>query len=124
MSWNDKRTEKWVGILLRSGVLLAAALVMAGGLSLMVHRDHSAQSAYGQFHGQPEQFTSLRCIIDGARSFDPESLIMLGLAVLIATPVARVGMCLVGFSLERDGMYVGVSTIVLLILFYSLIFHH
>ena len=38
---------------------------------------------------------------------------MLGLLVLIATPVARVGMCIVGFLFERDRLYTVVSTIVL-----------
>jgi uncharacterized membrane protein len=48
---------------------------------------------------------------------------MLGLLVLIATPVARVGMCIVGFLFEHDRLYLAISTVVLLILLYSLFFH-
>jgi len=48
---------------------------------------------------------------------------MLGLLLLIATPVARVVMCVVGFLFERDKLYVAVSSLVLVILLYSLFFH-
>ncbi len=41
--------------------------------------------------------------------------------LLIATPVARVAMAVVGFALERDRLYTVVSLIVLLILAFSLI---
>jgi uncharacterized membrane protein len=42
--------------------------------------------------------------------------------LLIATPVLRVMMALLGFALERDRLYSTVSLIVLLILAYSLMF--
>ena len=43
-----------------------------------------------------------------------------GLLLLIATPVARVAMAVVGFALERDRLYVVVSLIVLTVLLLSL----
>jgi uncharacterized membrane protein len=42
------------------------------------------------------------------------------LLLLIATPVARVGLAIAGFALERDRLYTVVSVIVLLILLASL----
>jgi uncharacterized membrane protein len=48
-------------------------------------------------------------------------LIQLGLLLLIATPVARVAVAIVGFALERDRLYTVISLIVLLILLASLI---
>jgi uncharacterized membrane protein len=54
---------------------------------------------------------------------DARSIIILGLLLLIVTPVARVGMCITGFLLERDKLYVAVSGLVMVILLYSLIFH-
>jgi uncharacterized membrane protein len=48
-------------------------------------------------------------------------LIQLGLLFLIATPIARVALSIVGFALERDRMYVGFTVIVLLVLLYSLL---
>ena len=43
--------------------------------------------------------------------------------MLIATPIARVAFSVIAFLAERDLLYVTISTIVLLILLYSLIFH-
>lgn len=122
MSWNDKRIEVWVGVMLRTGVLLAAAIVLTGGaLYLVQHR--GPRPGYAHFTAEPAQFTTFAGIMHGVATLNPESIIMLGLLVLIATPVARVGMCVVGFLLERDRLYTVVSTIVLAILLYSLFFH-
>jgi len=57
----------------------------------------------------------------GLAAINPESIIMLGLLILIATPVARVALAAVGFALERDRLYTVVSLIVLVILVFSLI---
>jgi len=122
VSWNDKRIEIWVAIMLRTGVLIAAAMVLIGGV-LYVAQSHDRPSDYRQFHGEPAQYSTLRGAATGIRTLEPRSIIMLGLLVLIATPVARVGMCVAGFLLERDRLYVGVSGLVLLILLYSLFWH-
>jgi uncharacterized membrane protein len=50
-------------------------------------------------------------------------VIQLGILVLIATPVARVLFSMLGFGLEKDWMYVGVTAIVLVLLLYSLFNH-
>jgi uncharacterized membrane protein len=50
----------------------------------------------------------------------PESVIQLGLLVLIATPVVRVILAGVGFLMERDRLYFWVSAVVLAVLCYSL----
>jgi uncharacterized membrane protein len=121
--WTDQRIENWVGIMLRTGVLLAAAIVLFGGI-IYLTRSHGPRPDYSHFTGEPAQFTHFSAILHGVATFDPESIIMLGLLVLIATPVARVGMCIVGFLFERDRLYTTVSTLVFLILLYSLFFHH
>ncbi len=122
MSWNDKRIETWVGIMLRTGVLMAAAIVLIGGV-LYIAQSHDRPSDYGQFHGEPAQYSTLHGAAAGIKTLEPRSIIMFGLLILIATPVARVGMCVAGFLLERDRLYVGVSGLVLLILLYSLFLH-
>jgi uncharacterized membrane protein len=43
------------------------------------------------------------------------------LLLLIATPIARVALSVVGFAIERDRMYVAFTLIVLAILLYSLL---
>ena len=78
---------------------------------------------YQHFRGEPPQFTSLGGVVRGLGTLEPRSIIMFGLLILIATPVARVVMCIVGFLLEGDRLYVAISTVVLLILLYSLFLH-
>jgi uncharacterized membrane protein len=121
--WTDQRVETLVGIMLRTGVLLAAAIVLMGGVLYLEQQHNAPRPDYQHFHGEPPAYTTVSGVLRGIRHFDPRAIIMLGLLVLIATPVARVGMCIVGFFFERDRMYVAVSTIVLLILLYSLFLH-
>ena len=43
---------------------------------------------------------------------DPLSFVILGLMVLIATPVLRVALGIVSFAMERDWLYVFITTVV------------
>ena len=111
--------ESIIGELLRAGVLLAAAVVFAGGvLYLTQHR--AARVDYKTFTPGSEELRTLPGIVKLAASLNSEGLIQLGLVLLIATPVARVALAVVGFQLERDRMYVVVSLIVLGVLVFSL----
>jgi uncharacterized membrane protein len=122
VQWTDQRIETWVGVLLRTGVLLAAGVVLAGGM-LYLAQNRGPRPNYHQFHGEPAHLLSLAGIGHGVASGDARSIVMLGLLLLIATPVARVGMCVAGFLFERDRLYVTVSSVVMVILLYSLFFH-
>ena len=123
MSWNDKRLETVVGVMLRTGVMAAAAVVLTGGI-LYLFQNHGPRPDYRHFHGEDARLMHLDSILHGAAAFDARSIIMLGLLLLIATPVARVAMCIIGFLFERDKLYVAVSALVFVILIYSLFFHH
>ncbi|HTW47409.1 MAG TPA: DUF1634 domain-containing protein [Acidobacteriaceae bacterium] len=122
MQWTDQRIETWVSVMLRTGVMLAATVVLAGGI-LYLAQNRGPRPNYHQFHGEPAQLLSVSGIAHGVATGDARSIIMLGLLLLIATPVARVGMCIAGFAFERDRLYVLVSSVVMAILLYSLIFH-
>jgi uncharacterized membrane protein len=122
MEWTDQRIETWVGVLLRTGVLLAATVVLGGGI-LYLAQNRGPRTNYHRFHGEPAQLLGVSGIAHGVATGDARSIIMLGLLLLIATPVARVAMCIVGFAFERDRLYVVVSSVVMAILVYSLFFH-
>ncbi len=116
---DDRRLEIIIGNLLRVGVLVAAALVFAGGVAYLAahHGDHIS------FHSFAREGSSLRSvpgIITSAAHLKSEGIMQLGLLLLIATPVARVVMAVFGFGLERDWLYVVVSLIVLAVLVGSL----
>jgi uncharacterized membrane protein len=105
--------------MLRFGVTLAAVLVAIGGL-LSLRHPRQAEPNYRHFHTNAA-LSSIASIVHGAVHLDPQSIIQLGLLLLIATPVARVVFCVVGFGRQRDRLYVAISATVLAILLYSLI---
>jgi uncharacterized membrane protein len=116
---DDRRLEIIIGQLLRAGVLLAAAVVLVGGV-LYLARHRSEKVNYTTFYAGSKKLETIPGIVKLAGSLDAEGIMQLGLLLLIATPVARVAMAVAGFQLERDYLYVTVSLIVLGVLVYSL----
>jgi uncharacterized membrane protein len=117
--WTDRRVEDLVGNLLRAGVFLAALIVFVGAVFYLAR--HGKETAdYRVFHGEPNPLRTIPGVLREAFAFQGRGIIQLGLLLLIATPVARVVLSIVGFAAERDRMYVGFATIVLVILLYSL----
>jgi uncharacterized membrane protein len=105
---------------LRTGVLLAASVVLAGGIYYLVR--HGGEIAdYRTFRGQPSIDRILGEILRGAIDLRARSIIQAGILLLIATPIARVAFSLVGFGFERDYKYVGITALVLVVLLYGLI---
>jgi uncharacterized membrane protein len=121
--WDDVEVERIVGNLLRAGVLLSAAVILAGaGPYLWRHGREGFD--YSQFHILSEDARGPVGIIKSAWRFRGQGLIQLGLLILIATPVARVAFSVYAFVLERDRVYVVITLIVLAILLYSLFGRH
>jgi uncharacterized membrane protein len=117
--WTDRKVEDLVGSLLRAGVFLAALIVFCGAIVYLAK--HGAEAAdYRVFHGEPNQLRTISGVLREALAFQGRGIIQLGLLLLIATPVARVALSIIGFAAERDRMYAGFGVIVLLILLYSL----
>src|SRR5579862_2934084 len=104
----DQRFEVWIARLLRAGVLIAALIVLAGGICFLI-RHGGSTADHRQFHGEPAQYTDVRAIVTGAIRLDCLAAIQFGLLVLIATPVARVVLSIAAFSLERDWIYVVIT---------------
>jgi uncharacterized membrane protein len=117
--WTDRKVEDLIGNLLRTGVLLSAFVVFCGGVVYLA-RHGNEPADYRVFHGEPSDLRTIPGVLREALSFQGRGIIQLGLLLLIATPVARVGLSILGFAAERDRMYVGFAAIVLVILLYSL----
>lgn len=115
----DERLEMIVGRLLRTGVLLSAAVVLAGGIWWLTEAAHRKPD-YHQFHSEPRELRHISSLVSGLAHPSPEIVIQWGLLLLIATPVARVALALAAFGLERDRGYVVITLVVLLVLLYSL----
>ncbi len=117
---DDHRLETIIGQLLRAGVLLAAATVLLGGVLFLAAR-HAETVHYQTFVAGGPDTRTLAGIVRSAVHLESLGIIQFGLLLLIATPVARVGLAIAGFALERDRLYTVVSVIVLLILLASLL---
>jgi uncharacterized membrane protein len=113
--------EQILGNLLRAGVTLAAAVVLAGGLLYLIRHGGEAQGLH-VFQGEPAALRSFPGIVASALELQAPGLIQLGLLILIATPVVRVALSVIAFLFERDWTYVVLTLIVLGVLLYSLFF--
>jgi uncharacterized membrane protein len=115
---SDQDLDISVAVVLRIGVTLSAAVVILGGLLLGNHL-FGVVPDYTHFQPGDPGLRSVMGIVQGAVNFSPKSVIQLGLLLLIATPVARVVLCVVGFARQHNILYVAVSTVVLVILILS-----
>ena len=117
--WTDQQVDEIIGNLLRAGVILAAAVVLLGGVLYLAQRS-STLPDYRVFRGEPAYLRGVAGILKDARSLDGRGLIQLGLLLLLATPVARVAFSVLAFAVQRDRTYVLVTLFVLSVLLYSL----
>ena len=118
-AWTDQKTEGLIGELLRAGVTAAAVIVVAGAAVFLFR--HGLQPAnYRVFAGEPSDLREWRGIIHEASHGRGRGIMQFGLLVLLLTPVARVVFAAFAFAMERDWLYVAVSTFVFLVLLYSM----
>ena len=115
----DQDVDISVAAMLRFGITLAAIVVFAGG-AMYLRRPWLPIPNYSHFRAAGPELSTLSGIFSGLRHLHPESIIQFGLLLLIATPVARVVFCVIGFARQKNRLYVLVSSIVLLVLIYSL----
>ena len=119
--WSDHAVEQVIGRLLQLGVLVAAAVVLFGAVLLLVNHG-GLPASYSEFRGEPPELRTVVGIIRAATTMNAAAIVQLGLVLLIATPIARVGFTLVAFILQRDKTYVGITTIVMVLLLFGLVF--
>jgi uncharacterized membrane protein len=115
---SEERFESLIGTLLRTGVILAAAVVLAGG-ALYLAKYWRVKPDYRIFRGEPADLRSVSGIFQDTVGWHARGVIQFGLLLLIATPIARVAFCVAAFASERDWLYVTTTLIVLAILIYS-----
>ena len=121
--WSDQRLEVIISVLLRTGVIIAATVVLLGGACYLYK--HGGQPVeYHTFHATPPIYRSIPGVVQNVGTADCQAIIQAGLLLLILTPIARVAFSLAGFAFERDWTYVVLTFVVLAILVYSLAAPH
>lgn len=118
--WSDHEVEQMIGRLLQVGVLVAATMVLIGGVMLLVQHG-SRPVEFATFSTAASPLQGLAGIFRGALALDSMAIVQLGLVLLIATPVMRVALTLVAFALQRDRLYILLTTVVLGLLLYGLV---
>lgn len=116
----------WVEIiisdLLRIGVTTSMVIIVAGLVLMFVHHP-----SYAHAGSDLKRLTSpgaafphtLHEVADGLRAGRGQAVIAVGLIVLIATPILRVAASVVVFAVERDLVYVLITSVVLAVLLAS-----
>jgi uncharacterized membrane protein len=116
--------EIWISYVLRIGVLTAATVTLFGLILYFIKGPdpgrpttlHELTAGGGQ-----RIDISWRSILDGLGSLEPSSVILLGLLILILTPLTRVAMTFVLFLKQQDWIFVAITGVVLGILVIGLI---
>jgi uncharacterized membrane protein len=98
-------------LILRYGVVVSIALILTGLVLL-----HARNECAGLFSAKSKLNTSVIAptyVITGVPRLDPLAILLLGLMVLITTPILRVILGMLSFARERNWIYVAITVIVL-----------
>ena len=109
-----------IGMVLRVGVLASALILLFGGVIYLMR--HGTEDAPDRRRFLPPEFARPAEVVDAALQWRGRALIQLGVMLLIATPVLRVGYSLCAFARSRDFVYVFFSLAVLVILLVGFFF--
>jgi uncharacterized membrane protein len=119
-----RRVEIIISNLLRIGVAISMVLIIVGTIVTFVQHPKYFFALTEQVSLVSEQAKfphSLRELAGGLRSFEGEAIVMLGLFVLIATPVMRVAVSVLAFIYQQDRLYTLITATVLLLLALSVV---
>jgi uncharacterized membrane protein len=115
----DYDMQQLIGQVLRYGVLISGIVAIIGGIWYL-YQYGSGIPHYTVFNGEPAGYTSLTGILKGLGQGSAKEIIQLGVVILIATPILRIGFSLVAFVFEKDKLYVAITLLVLSIILFSM----
>lgn len=121
--FKDTDMQLLLGKVLRAGMIISTSIVFIGGIFYLYKHGHTIAD-YREFKGVPAFVATAGGIVDGVLNLKGQAIMQLGIILLIFTPILRVMFSTIGFVLEKDYMYVGISILVLIIIFTSLMSGH
>jgi uncharacterized membrane protein len=120
---NDIDLQHIIGWVLRIGVITSMLVVLAGS-AFYLYRHGADTPSYSKFVGVPEFIHTPAGIWHGILTLRGRAIIQAGIVLLIATPIVRVLFSGLGFVLEKDWLYTGISLLVLGIIVFSAVSGH
>ena len=112
-----------VAFLLRGGVLLCL-LIIAFGLWLRLNQKGNAELIHALMRGENISVPAGKSFfLNDIAILNPDSIIALGLAVLIALPILRVILISFIFLIEKEWIFFIITILVLVALFAGPFFH-
>jgi uncharacterized membrane protein len=121
--FRDTDMQVVIGWVLRIGVIVSISIVFIGGIIYLSRHGYEIADNR-KFIGIPDFVQNAAGIFNGIFSFRGRAIIQFGIILLIATPILRVIFSAIGFVLEKDYLYLGISLLVLLIIFASMLSGH
>jgi uncharacterized membrane protein len=116
----EKHFDEMVSLLLRTGVIVSSTVVLIGGIFYLL-QSGLLKPVYRPFQGEPPNLRYLHEILLGLFSRNARNWIQFGLLLLVATPVARVALCVITFIKQKDRTYIVLTLIVFCVLVFGFI---
>ncbi|MDO5607526.1 MAG: DUF1634 domain-containing protein [Capnocytophaga sp.] len=113
------KLSTYIGNLLRIGVYLSVTIVIIGILLALVRQDLFVDGEL--FHITKENENYFMVFYNDLKQGKSVSVIILGIMIMLFTPVLRLLFALVGFLLEKDYLYVVITAAVLGVMALSII---
>lgn len=124
MSSEPRWVDRMISWVLRGGVTISLTVVIVGLVITFLHHPEYFRSrpALGALTNPGTSYpSSIGAVIEGVREWRGQAIVTLGLLLLIATPVARVAVSIAVFVIERDRLYVVITSVVLGLLLLSFV---
>jgi uncharacterized membrane protein len=118
----DEQIQTSLARLMIGGVVVSATIILVG-LVWFVAAHSSLKLGDHIFAGEPKYFENpvsmISRALDKGALGERRSIVMIGVMLLLLTPLARVAFAAFGFALQKDRLYTVISLVVLGVLIVS-----
>ncbi len=119
-----RRVELLISNLLRTGVIASLTIILIGTILSFVHHPAYVSSSAELQHltqtGAAFPYT-WRDVMAGVKDLRGQAIVVVGLLLLIATPIGRVAVSILAFIYQRDRVYTLITLAVLCLLLLSFV---
>lgn len=122
MQITDKTIQRIIGDVLKYGVRTVLAISTIGGL-IFLYNHANEKADYARFTENDRSIIEVVSdVFSGVFNMQGRSIIFLAIIILFCTPLIRLLLSLVSFIIEGDKLYVFITTLVLIIIAFSMYF--